>query len=105
VAAATPTPAPEAQAPTVSFAADVLPIFEARCGACHGPAALAGLTLTTYGGIMQGGGNGPAVIPGDPDGSLLLQKQKTTHTDAARTLTTEELTSIVQWIAAGAPDN
>ncbi|HIQ04398.1 MAG TPA: hypothetical protein EYH31_01735, partial [Anaerolineae bacterium] len=97
--APSPTPMPA----IVSFQANVLPIFQAKCSVCHG--SVAGLDLTTYQGVITGGDSGSAVDVAQPSASLIFQKQITTHTDAARTLTEEEGEIILNWIAAGALDN
>ena len=101
---ATPIATPAAAA-APSFASDILPIFQKKCITCHGAAALGGLNLETYDAVMKGGASGAVIVPGDPAKSLLLLKQKQTHTDAARTFTAEELDLITRWIAAGAPNN
>ena len=94
--AATPTPA----APVVSFSKDVLPLFNASCKSCHG--ALGGLSLANYDDVMKGGAGGKAVVPGDPEGSLLVKRQRAQH---PANLTAEQLEVIIAWISAGAPDN
>lgn len=88
--------------PEVSFAGDVLPILQARCTACHGQAAIAGLNLATFDGVMRGGDSGPVVQPGDPDNSLLLTKVRGGH---VAQFSEEEMTVVSSWIAAGAPNN
>ncbi len=95
--------APTAAVPVPSFAGDILPIFQRKCTACHG--TVAGLSLASYGDLMEGGASGPAVVGGDPDGSLVLQKQQTTHTDDPRRFSPEEQDVILRWILAGGPDN
>ena len=61
----------------VSFADDVLPIFEANCAGCHDIAAegvaTSGLNLRDYDGIMQGTKFGPAVVPNDSASSTLYR--------------------------------
>ena len=67
------TPAPTVSpggSETVSFQRDVLPVLRGRCVVCHG--GNGGLWLDSYETIMHGGAGGPAVLPGDPAGSLLL---------------------------------
>ncbi len=98
---ATAPAAPAAPGAGPSFAKDVLPIFQKKCVSCHG--GTAGLTLTDVQSVLKGGASGPAVKPDDPDGSLLIQKQTQTHTDATRKLTDAELATIKAWIKAGAP--
>lgn len=56
------------------FDTNVLPILEQRCMACHGDTPQAGLRLGTPSEILAGGQSGAAVVPGDPDRSLLLAK-------------------------------
>lgn len=64
-------------ASTVSFADDVLPIFEANCAGCHDIAAegvaASGLNLRDYDGVMQGTKFGPAVVPNDSASSNLYR--------------------------------
>ena len=79
------------------------PLFVAKCGACHGSStAQKGLDLTTYESAMTGGDSGSAIIPGDGDGSLLIEVQSGQH---FATFTDEELNIIKTWIDAGAPEN
>lgn len=75
------------------------PIVDARCVACHG--GTAGLYLDSYSGVMAGGNLGPAIIPGDAEGSLLVQLQRAGHPNS---LPVEELEWMIQWINAGAPE-
>ena len=59
---------------SVDFAKEVQPILADKCVGCHrGDSAPSGLKLDSPTGILAGGDSGPAVIPGDPDGSLLIQ--------------------------------
>ena len=54
---------------------DVLPIVLLRCTACHGARLKqAGVDLRTPASMRLGGKNGPAVVPGDPDASLMIQR-------------------------------
>jgi len=91
--AGTPTPVP-------SFKAEVLPIFESKCTACHSTGQ--SLVLTSYQRVMEGGPSGPVVIPGRPSESLLVQKMYELH--PAKT-TDQELDRIKAWIAGGALNN
>jgi mono/diheme cytochrome c family protein len=79
------------------------PLFQSRCGSCHGENGIAGLNLTTYQGAMQGSNNGPVIIPGDANGSLLVQKQSGAQPHFSQ-LIPEELALVVEWINAGAPE-
>lgn len=64
---------------SVSFSADLAQVFNERCTSCHGTnQPRARLSLATFRSLMRGGNNGPPVSPGDPEGSLLVQKLKGT---------------------------
>ena len=75
------------------------PILAARCVACHG--GTAGLYLDTYEGAMAGGNLGPAIVPGDAEGSLLIQLQRAGHPNS---LAPNELEWVTEWINEGAPE-
>jgi hypothetical protein len=62
-----------------------------------------GLNLTTYSTAMSGSQNGPVIIPGDPDNSLLIQKQSGEQPHFGQ-LSPDELQLVTEWIAAGAPE-
>jgi len=74
------------------------PILDARCVACHG--GTAGLYLDSYEGLLAGGNLGPAIVPGNAEGSLLVQLQHNGHPNS---LSSRELGWIEDWINAGAP--
>jgi nitrate/TMAO reductase-like tetraheme cytochrome c subunit len=79
---------------------DISALFD-KCTACHiaGGTGKGSLDLTSYAGIMKGGKSGPAIVPGDPANSLLVQKQTALH---SVNFTAAELAQIVQWIKDGA---
>ena len=95
----TPTPAPVTG---ISWNEGVAAAMDAKCAACHGAAALGGLDLSTYESTMVGGVSGEVVIPGDPQGSLLVSRQ--TSGDHPGQFSEDELNLIIEWIAAGAPE-
>jgi cytochrome b subunit of formate dehydrogenase/mono/diheme cytochrome c family protein len=102
---ATPTSTPGATGPApqeVAWAGGIDQIVSARCAACHIQSALGGLSLATYADALQGGGRGPAVVPGDPDASVLLQIQSAGG--HAGQLTDDEFAVVVAWIESGAPE-
>ena len=66
-----------AAAQSVTFERDVLPILTANCLSCHGGTSIytqAGLDLRTINSVMRGSLNGPVVVKGSPEKSLLYQK-------------------------------
>ncbi len=90
---------------------DVLPIVLLRCAICHGRQRQeAGLDLRSVASMLEGGESGPAVVPGHPQESLLIQKIRAAEMPPRETLafysvkpvTDEEFETLSQWIAAGA---
>src|SRR5262249_8429885 len=56
------------------FQDQVAPVLEKRCVHCHGASAPKGnFALTTARAILKGGDSGPAVVPGKPEESPLLE--------------------------------
>jgi mono/diheme cytochrome c family protein len=93
----------------VSFHANVRPILEQRCQVCHNAEARqGGLSLADYEGILKGGQNGPAVIPGKPRESKLTQQVSGSPPKmpmAGEPLTAEQVALVRLWIAQGAADD
>jgi cytochrome b subunit of formate dehydrogenase len=78
-------------------------ILNDKCGACHVQIASGGLSLATYQDAVKGGNSGPAIVPGDPQASVLVQIQSAGGHPGQ--LTQSELEAVIQWIEAGAPEN
>jgi len=94
------------------FSRSVRPVLAAKCYACHGPdaeARKAGLRLDTFeGATARLKSDVTAIVPGKPSDSALLSR--VVHADPdermppqGEPLTTEEVRTLEQWIAAGAP--
>lgn len=90
---------------------DVLPIFQMRCVVCHGKSRReGGLDLRTLESRLRGGDAGPAMVPGDPQASLLYRRitsremppQEMIGKVNVRSPTDTEVEVLRQWIAAGA---
>lgn len=91
---------------TVSFSKDIIPIFQKKCQNCHGADSKGGLKLDTYENTMLGGAKGQDVMPGNPNGSRLLQLVEAKQMPPAGVkLTPVELFTIRAWIQAGAKDD
>jgi mono/diheme cytochrome c family protein len=87
---------------TVTWTGDIGPLFGTTCAACHVNAQMGDLSLKTYADALKGGKDGPAIVPGNPDQSVLVQIQsKGGHPGQ---LTADELAKVVAWIKAGAPE-
>src|SRR5262245_36836107 len=62
------------------FAAKVRPVLAGTCVRCHGGAKTkGGLRLDSRDALLKGGEHGPAIVPGDPDKSLLVQAVRHAH--------------------------
>jgi len=104
LAAAEPGGTPAA----ITYASAVAPVFARYCVRCHGsePDPKGGLRLDDYEAIVRGGESGPVIVPGDAQGSLLIQKLE--HRDRPvmppqRKLPRATITLLRAWIDRGAP--
>lgn len=62
-------------AQTGEAASGAMEILFKRCLGCHGrKVQMSGLDLSARDGALRGGTAGPALVPGKPDDSVLLQK-------------------------------
>ena len=99
--------------PAIDFAREIQPILSDNCYACHGPdetKAEAGLRLDQREKALAGGENGPALVPGDPANSMMMQRIR--HQDPEvvmpppehrKALSKSDQDLITRWIAQGAP--
>jgi Cytochrome b subunit of formate dehydrogenase len=86
-------------APVLTWTAGgIAQLFEDNCGDCHGSSA--GLSVSTYAGLMKGGVNGPDIIPGNPTDSRLVKIQSSGK--HPHLFNASELASVIAWIQAGA---
>ncbi len=95
-----------AQAPR--FERDVLPIVTAKCLSCHGDNSMVGLDLRTAASILSGSHNGPVLVKGSPEKSLLWKKISSRMMPPEafkRPLTEAEIETIRLWIDGGAPSD
>lgn len=98
---------PPVQGVTVSFANDILPIFESRCANCHGGNETEeGLVLLNHADVLAGSDNGPVVIPGDAANSLLVELVATQEMPKrGPKLTPPQVQLITDWVNQGALNN
>jgi mono/diheme cytochrome c family protein len=95
----------------VSFAVTILPIFDTYCLVCHAEgSAQGGWVSTNHEAVINSGDNGPAVIPGDIENSFLAQKILGSQSvgllmPPGQAMPQQIIDQILDWIAAGAPDN
>ncbi len=82
------------------------PILANNCFGCHTNSALGGLRLDSPEAMLKGGKRGPAVVPGDPDKSLMITAVR--QTDPALKmpqggkLKDAEIADLEAWVKAGA---
>ncbi len=99
-------------AQTQFFENKIRPLFADNCYKCHSPQAekvKAGLLLDTREGVLRGGDTGPAIVPGDPEKSLLIQAVRCTDPDLQmppkdKKLSDAQIADLVAWVKMGAPD-
>ncbi len=94
----------------VTYSDHIAPIFRNVCTNCHNPdKQKAGLDLTTYQGTMAGGESGPAVKPGNADGSLMFkvctQTEEIKMPPKGDKLNDGEMALLKGWIAGFALEN
>jgi len=88
----------------LNYDATFAAMFNGRCVFCHGPVNPdAELNLSSYDAILAGSSSGAILISGDPDNSLLIQRQSEPRDHFGQVLD-EELEALREWIAAGAPE-
>src|SRR5262245_5704406 len=87
------------------FRERVAPLLAERCIRCHqGAKAKGGLNLTRYEGALKGGESGPAMVPGKPDQSLLVEYvsgDKPQMPKGEDALSKSQVAALRQWIAEG----
>lgn len=94
---------------TTSFSEDVAPLFQAKCQACHNSqTALGGWDSTTYESATTTGTSRNVVVPGDVLNSVLAQRVSGTQgavMPPSGKMSDADIQIILDWIAAGAPEN
>ncbi len=97
-----PTPFPTATPIPIgnTWEDGIAAMFVIKCGACHVTTALGGLDLSSYQGALKGGISGAGIVPGNPDESLIIQLQS--KGDHPGQFSPDELTKLIDWVAAGA---
>ena len=95
------------------FSRDVLPVLSDHCLPCHGPDAKSrkgGLRLDTSEGARAGGKSGrPAIVPGDPARSTLVERIQSSDPDdvmpppsSHKPLSASQRQTLVEWVRDGA---
>jgi hypothetical protein len=109
---ANPPPAARADDPAgvEFFEKKVRPVLADRCYGCHSATAKklkGGLRLDTRDGLLRGGDSGPALVPGDPDGSLLIKAIRYADPGLQMPpkdrLSPQQVADLEAWVKRGAP--
>ena len=90
------------------FTTKVQPILATNCNGCHSVQRhRGGLSLMSRDAILKGGGRGPAVVPGDPDKSLLIKAVEYNDADLKmppkHKLADEQIADLRHWVELGVP--
>lgn len=93
------------------FEKQIRPLLIKHCYECHSEKSeqVEGhLLVDSAPTLRKGGTNGPAIIPGDPDHSLLMEavryKNENMEMPPEGRLTDTEIASLEEWVRMGAPD-
>lgn len=95
------------------FEKHVRPVLVESCYGCHSAQAekgiKGGLSLETRESVLKGGENGPALVAGDPEKSLLIKAVRYHDADLqmppkGKKLPDEQIEALVTWVKMGAPD-
>lgn len=112
--AAESAPKPLTAEQTDFFEKKVRPLLVEHCHKCHGPVkSKAGLRLDSRKAILEGGDQGPALVPGNPDASILIQAIRYEGDNAKNPrlpnmppkakLDAKAIEALTTWVKIGAP--
>ena len=92
------------------FTQKIQPLLEQRCYECHSSSAKklkGGLLLDSRAAVLKGGDTRPAVVPGQPDKSLLIEAVRYGNQDLqmppAGKLKQPDIDALIEWVKMGAP--
>jgi hypothetical protein len=90
------------------FEVKIRPVLAGTCFRCHGGKKVSGgLRVDSRAALQRGGDSGPAVVPGDPDRSLLVQALRYTIADIKmppdKRLPDPVAADFAAWVKQGAP--
>lgn len=106
----TPCHAAEPDAAGIEFfEKSIRPLLVKHCYKCHAAdEASGGLLLDTREAVLKGGDSGAAIVPGDPNKSLLIEAIRYTNSDLKMPpksrLPAADVELLEKWVTMGAPD-
>jgi hypothetical protein len=93
------------------FEKRIRPILVGHCYECHSVERKkkeGGLSLDSREAVLKGGDSGPAIVPGDPEKSLLITAVRHADKDLKmppeRKLSATQIDDLTAWVKSGAPD-
>jgi hypothetical protein len=94
------------------FENKIRPVLAEHCYSCHSQKAeklKGGLYLDSREGLLKGGEHGAAIVPGDPEKSLLIRAIRYTDENLQmppkdKKLSSQQVTDFEAWVKMGAPD-
>src|SRR5262245_39638484 len=99
-------PAASGAEPGEFFEANIRPLLVNRCYACHTDKASGGLRVDSRASLLKGGKSGPAILPGNPAQSLMIQAVAHTHArlkmPPTGKLDPQDVANLDQWVKDGA---
>ena len=89
------------------FELRIRPLLVEKCYSCHSETASSGLKVNSRQALIEGGTLGPAVVPGKPAESLLIQAVDHTHSrlrmPLGEKLPPQQIADLIRWVEMGAP--
>jgi mono/diheme cytochrome c family protein len=100
-----PAPTESNEDNTQFFTQKVRPVLAQNCYKCHTTEAAGGLRLDSHAGMMKGGDSGPAIVPGIPLKSLLIEAVMQTGDlkmpPKGGKLPEGDIANLVEWVKRG----
>ncbi len=89
------------------FEQRIQPLLRESCLKCHGGERIRNnLDVSTRADLLRGGDHGPALVPGEPEKSLLIKAvryQDNLHMPPKGKLDARQIDDLIDWIKRGAP--
>ena len=89
------------------FERRVTPILKRRCSGCHNAELKdGGISVFDRASLLKGGPRGPAVVPGDPERSVLvraIRHNSEPQMPPGPKMPSSEIKTLIEWVRRGAP--
>ena len=89
------------------FENNIRPVLAQNCATCHNDTKAGGLRVMSREDLLKGGASGPALVPGDPDKSLLIAAVRRTNTALmmpknGTPMNEVQIADLTKWVKEGA---